>query len=221
MGNMKRLLLVEGDNDCSFFTEVCNKMNLNAQVKVAAPRDLFGGYNTKQGVIDSLPIHLGQLPDGQLERLGVIVDADCVVDGGGFERTLARISKVLHDYKFVSEPTRMPSGGLLFDHLDGLAAFGLWVMPNNRDEGMLEDWVQSGVRSDGRSLLEHAKDVVANLPEKKFKINYRTKAEVATWLAWQSKPGEGLYSLVINNLLDDKELSAYVGLRCWLSKVFL
>ncbi len=112
-----------------------------------------------------------------------------------------------------------PAGGILFQHDDGLADFGLWVMPNNRDEGMLEDWIKSCVHQDEHKLFAHAETVVATLPQTKFKLIHFSKAEVATWMAWQKQPGHGLYRAVEDQLID-MDSALFKELCVWLTHIY-
>ena len=185
-GNGK-ILLVEGESDRAFFEQVCIVLGLKT-VTVAPPRALSGTHNTKEGVFNYLPTLLAQLADGRTTRLAVVVDADSVANGCGYERTLQRISEIVEPHGFTR--TNSPQGGIIFRHRDGLADFGLWVMPNNLDEGALEHWFKQCIVTDENGLLSHAEAAVAALPSPpKFKALHRCKAEVATWLAWQKQPG--------------------------------
>jgi hypothetical protein len=47
----------------------------------------------------------------------------------------------------------------------------------------------------------------------------RSKAEVATWLAWQKRPGHGLDSAVREGLLDTGS-HGYLQLVAWLNQIF-
>src|SRR5665648_119352 len=194
-----RTLLVEGEADKSFFEEFCKTLKLHTCVKVAPPKDVGGLRNGREGVFELIP-ELLKSAGLNVIRLAAVVDADSDVNGGGYQRTIDRVAKIVAPYGFtlISNPV----GGILFEHDDGLADFGLWVMPNNRDEGMLEDWIKSCVHPDEVVLFKHAKEVVCELSQPKFKPIHRSKAIVATWLAWQEKPGHGLYRIVEDNLID-------------------
>lgn len=215
----RQTLLVEGIADQSFYEIFCKKHGLHPEVRVAKPRDFGGLKNTKQGAINLLTTLLPMLGDGQLERLALIVDADQAQDGGGFAKTVEQVAAILTPFGFLSPPVVFPQGGLLFKHGDGLADFGLWVMPDNQAEGALEDWLLRSIRADEQPLLVHAKSAVGTLAAPKFKPARRVKSEVATWLAWQAKPGEGLYYTVDAGLLDESA-PLYGGLRDWLHAVF-
>jgi hypothetical protein len=70
-------------------------------------------------------------------------------------------------------------------------------------------------------LFDHAALMVQTVPEpKKFKPHHYSKAEVATWLAWQKPPGHGLYYVVYDNLLDTNH-ALFEEMQQWLKKIFI
>jgi hypothetical protein len=212
-----KILLVEGESDRAFFEQVCKTLGLNT-VTVAPPRALTGTHNTKQGVFNYLPFLMSQLADGRTRRLAVVVDADSVVNGGGFAKTIQTISEIVNPHGFTQCPS--PQGGIVFRHKDGLADFGLWVMPNNSAEGTLEDWFKQCIVPVEQKLLSHAEAAVAALPPPtKFKTLHRCKAEVATWLAWQKQPGHGMYRAVEDGLLDTKN-AHFQKFVAWMGHVY-
>lgn len=213
-----RILLVEGEADRAFFEQICRVLELDTSVTVAPPKGLSGTHNTKEGVFNYLPILLRQLADGQTTRLAVVVDADSSENGGGYERAVNRVASIVAPYGF--DIAVHTTGGIVFQHDDGLADFGLWVMPNNADEGMLEDWIKQSIHPDEQGLFSHAESVVADLPKPpKFKPIHRSKAEVATWLAWQKLPGYGLYRTVEDGLINLDSIH-YKNLISWIGHVF-
>lgn len=217
MATTDRILLVEGESDRAFFELICRSIGLQNSVTVAAPKGLAGTFNTKEGVIKYLPTLLKQLGDGSVVRLGVVVDADSPPNGG-FAQVLDRISDIVQLQGF--QPVVAAANGLIFRSDDGLADFGLWVMPENASNGMLEDWIKQCLHSDEQVLFGHAVAVVGSLPSPpKFSPTSRSKAEVATWLAWQKQPGHGLYRAVQDGLIDTAN-PQYVALVAWLAHVF-
>lgn len=213
------LLLVEGEADKSFFEEFCRTQGVSAGIRVAPPVEMGGKKNSKQGVFNFLAQSIEQLNDGKLHALAIVVDADRCSDGGGFKNTVRQIQEKIRTQGYDQEPKHLSTGGLLFKHNDGLPDFGVWVMPDNASEGMLEDWVLQSVSSNERDLLQQAQTTVANLSSRKFNKNKLSKAEVATWLAWQEKPGEGIYYTVSQKLLDSSS-TLYLGLVTWIKTVF-
>ncbi len=234
MSDKTGLLLVEGSNDKRFFEEFCKKCNLDTEVLVAPPRELTAGdaYDSKQGCIKHLPLQFKRLRNGAITRLGLVLDADQISDGGGFAKTIEQIAATIQvaatiDPKlgFAAHPTSLSNGGLIFPNNNGLADFGVWIMPNNASEGILEDWISQTILKEGKAhtLLTHAESTVAALPNilgiTPFTPSQRKKAEIATWLAWQEKPGMGLSYTIKAELLDQTTLQ-YIGLEEWLKHVF-
>lgn len=218
--SQKNILLVEGEADRAFFEELCKRFNLTVNVRVTTPRDAGHAKDTKQAALSVLVTpYLSQLADGQIERLAVAMDADRADDGGGFERTLTQLSQRLNPAGYVRRTDAEP-GGLLFKHDDGLNDIGVWIMPNNANEGALEHWIQTNLHPDEGWLMHHAQASINQIPNgPKFKAIRRTKAEVATWLAWQAEPDHGLWQAAKPGLLDESA-PQFQALKAWLEKVF-
>jgi len=83
----------------------------------------------------------------------------------------------------------------------------------------LEDWIKSCVHSDEHELFTHAEEVVGELSAPKFKPIHCSKAEVATWLAWQKRPGHGLY-LVVEDELIDTNSALFEEFSVWLTHIY-
>lgn len=229
MSTSRRVLLVEGSSDKSLFEKLIDHLALRVEVTVAKPTDVGGTFNSKQGVYNLLPLLLPQLRNEQLSALGVILDADRPEDGGGLIATVrsadARLAK--YDYSPFG-PLRADvslSQGYIAQHPHGARPVGLWVMPDNASAGTLEDWISRCRHPGEDALWQHAQQAINTLPETRFKTStQRAKADVATWLAWQKKPGEERYMLVKSlqtgtPLLND-QAPLYQGLCQWLQQVF-
>ncbi|MDD5274427.1 MAG: hypothetical protein PHU14_17135 [Methylovulum sp.] len=216
------LLVVEGETDEMFFTDLCRQWQLHPHIQVAPPKVIEGKKNSKQGVYNILPMLLEQLNDGNLKRLAVIVDADyqSVNSADGFNNTLSKVTEIVTLYGFaLKSDQQSPPCGLIFQHDDGLSDFGLWIMPNNQDEGMLEDFLKTCIYRHEQPYFNHAAQAIAKLPDPKFKTHHNSKAEIATWLAWQKKPGHGLYASVNDDLLD-KDNALFQQLGAWLRHIY-
>ena len=114
-------------------------LNLQVAVKVAPPKEL-GGLTTLNKACSIIYQSCLTIPDGGLVNLAVVVDAD-TAPNGGYQRTL-RACKSNRDTTPLQSVKADPIGGLIYKHEDGLADFGLWIMPDNTQEGMLEDWLE-------------------------------------------------------------------------------
>jgi len=220
MNHSKKVLLVEGDSDKSFFEKICKNLSLGTSVQVAPPKDLGGMRNSKEGVFNLLATLLSQLDDGTFTHIAAIVDSDYIKYGQGYQKTIERISTILDPLGFTLKESESTQNGLCFKHSDGLADFGLWIMPDNQNEGMLEDWIKSCIKEDESPLFQQASDAVGSLSDPKFKDHLAAKAEVATWLAWQEKPGHGLYAVLKDDLLDNTR-PLFQDMEQWLKAIYL
>lgn len=219
----ENIILVEGESDKSFFEAILKKISLTAVVRVYVPKDRGTGYNSKQGVLNSLQTDLKNIQDNNESRLAVILDADSQPNGG-LKQTLDHFDNKVNPLGYFCEQSKNPNSqngeGFVYQHNDGLNQIGLWVMPNNCHEGMLEDWIKSCMHTKEIELFKHAVASIDNIPNApKFKPIHKSKAEVATWLAWQTTPGHGLYQTIEGDLLDVNN-NDYQQLVTWLKTIF-
>jgi hypothetical protein len=220
MMDKSHILLVEGTNDERFFKMLLKKNSLEKVVTACPPKNIGGSYNGKQGVITFLPSILMQLNDGSLKKLGLVVDCDTDQDGGGLQRTLSQISEKLESYNYEKTATALQTGGFVFKNTDGLPDVGVWIMPDNKNEGALEDWISQLTSSNQTALFKHASETVDKLPTPLFSTTKKIKSQVATWLAWQDRPGEGLYYTIEGNLLDESK-PLYSDFLKWINNVLV
>jgi len=221
MADPVKLLLVEGDSDKLLFNVVCDLAKLDPTVKVSAPGEIDKASNSKGGVFTVLPTLLNQLPDGKVQRLAIVVDADHPEnDGMGYRRTLEQFERIVGAAGYRRIHPKGLRGGILFGHGDGLYDLGLWIMPNNRDNGTCEDWIKLCLHETETTLYENARRAVGTLAKpQRFSDLDRVKAEIATWLAWQEVPGQGAHAACRAGLID-RNSGLFVGLNDWLSRVF-
>lgn len=217
---MKKVLLVEGNDDRDFFQAYCALLNLSS-VNVFPPRSLDA--NSGDGwsnLIKNLPILLNELKAGSLDRLGILLDADHPPNNsGGFYARYQLIDSQLQAFGYAQASTANFNQGEIFKHTDGLPDVGLWIMPNHQHDGMLEDFIEQLISDkDQLSLLGHAKKSIDSLPlvffDKKLKSS---KAKVFTWRAWQSRPGLPLNAALNQKILDRSKAANF---EAWLKKVF-
>lgn len=148
----------------------------------------------KPGVIE------GDLVASELEALGLVVDAD--------SDPAARWDELrdLLGEEFADLPGQIPAEGLEVVHRRG-PRFGVWIMPDNRFDGMLEDLLVQLIPDESSPLFELAQNCVreARCNHAPFKDVHEGKAEVFTWLAWQDPPGLRLHEAVQHRVLDPRE----------------
>ena len=221
MDQQEKKLLVEGEADRDFFMACLREAELADQVWVGPPIEFSKRRYGKGNALHILPDLIQGLADGHSTRLALIVDADFPESDLGFVKTWKKISMILCNsgYRIPNIPPKS-TGGFSFSHNDGLPNFGLWIMPNNATDGLLEDFIKTSILITEKSLLEHAITTVKNLPNRKFKDIHLSKAEIATWMAWQKMPGQSIAGTIGGELLDFKAGQAKQFLD-WLRLVYL
>lgn len=191
-------LLVEGDTEVRVIPYLMERNGVTWEVgdQPVVNIEPQGGVEEimKPGVISS------ELKASGIEALGILVDAD--EDAGN---QWARIRNICTNH-ISGLPDQMPDEGLKIDLPQG-PVFGVWIMPDNRYTGMLEDFLVRLIKEDSRELFEYARDCVVEAKRKgaQFRNNHAIKAEVHTWLAWQENPGRQLHQAVNERILDPQK----------------
>ena len=149
----------------------------------------------QQGGFETLRKKLfGQLKDPELERVGIIVDADDPTDPSvNIRNRWESIKGVLNRFDNVVLPDDPSPDGTIgsLQREDGSTlVVGIWIMPNNQLPGTLEDFIKFLVPADKTSLWDRAEHSVDDIPpdERLFRPIDQQKAYLATWLAWQKRP---------------------------------
>lgn len=222
----KNTLLVEGVNDQAFFRRLCEALKLKVEITVATPTDMSpNNFNSKQGVLNCLSIMLPLLEDedSEMEQLAIVLDADITgQNNGGFKQTIESIKAKTSPHGYNKIHTYV-NGGVKIDHSDsGMKPLWIWIMPNNKDDGTIENWIKDIIISSDRALFDQACMSVSALSNKKFSRTSIVKAEIATWLAWQEQPGRTpAYTLRPGKELVDTSHLNFIQLQEWLKEAFL
>lgn len=201
-----KVLLVEGRDDREVVYQFCNHHLIDNQ-------SLFS-VEVKDG-IESLLDDLRIRPRGSVSVLGVLVDAD--LDPAARWQQIATIVTPL-GYTLPEVP--LESGTIVPSPSPARPRLGVWMMPDNRVEGMLEDFLLR-LTQDGDRLLTRARTAVQDIPEedRRFALVHRSKAAVHTWLAWQAEPGTALGQAITKRYLDPSRHPA-PAFRDWLLELF-
>lgn len=88
----------------------------------------------------------------------------------------------------------------------GLERLGVWIMPDNRHRGAVEEFLLGLVPDDATELVEYARRSVDGARSRGASLRDVdvTKSVVHTWLAWQEEPGPQLHEAVMRRLLDPR-----------------
>lgn len=148
--------------------------------------------------------------------LGIIVDADIHAAG-----RWQRIRQILVDEGYENLPETCPDSGLIVSTNDILPRFGLWIMPNNREEGIIESFIRQLIHE--KDQLQPEIDFVLNLLQAKklrlFTDVHRPKAFIRTWLAWQERP-EMSFGVAVSKILLATDAELCQRFVNWLNQLF-
>jgi len=186
----KRILLVEGKDDLHV---VCNLFQVRRipQVFTVACPEPESGHDEGGGLpalLQSVPY---QLASSDLERLAIVVDAN---DKGPGPRWQA-IRDRLRSKGFDAVPKALSDDGATFDvvlqpNSPRSIRFGVWIMPDNKSPGVLEDFV-AGMIHDGDEMLRRVDGFLKSIlpDQRRFSDAHQPKARVHCWLAVSERPG--------------------------------
>ncbi|MFN0074215.1 MAG: DUF3226 domain-containing protein [Chloroflexota bacterium] len=203
----KNVVLVEGTDDEHVVKHLCAFYGLPHLDKI----DRLGGVDN---LIESFPV---RLKESDVNALGVVVDADTDLDAR------FRSLRDLLVHTGYSHGPEMPSPvGTIFPPPAGtlLPRVGLWLMPDNSTNGILEDFIRILVPS-SNPLFLHVERSVDSIPstERLFSELSRPKAVIHTWLAWQREPGRPIGTAITARYLDASVPQVGVFIN-WLRQLF-
>ena len=200
-------LLVEGNDDQHVVWAICEKLAISESSDVIDCNSDFQA--------------IGQLSSRIKLRnasvLGIVLDADT-----DLEKRWIQVCNKLRPFGYVlpnspdPDGTRIPSPGNRYPQV------GIWLMPDNKSTGMLEDFAQQLI-PEFDQLLPIAQQVITEIntePRKaKFKAIHTSKALIHTWLAWQEHPGTPMGQALTNSYLSSNH-ELCTRFITWLNTLF-
>ncbi len=185
----KRVLLVEGKDDQHVMWNLFEARGVPDSFKVESPEadrdDDEGGV---ERLLEAIP---RRLFERDLECLGILVDANDKGPEARWRAIRGRLLKAGYD----GVPVEHSAQGTVFDlslrpRTPRSVRVAVWIMPDNRSKGMLEDFVAGLIHEDD-DMLPIVDNFLGSIPDEKqrFKDIHRTKARVHAWLAVSEKPG--------------------------------
>ena len=132
----------------------------------------------------------------KMDAIGVVLDAVAPNLLGKWNSI--RCILIPLGYKCLSLPNA--NGTIL--NLEGVSNIGIWMMPDNTVDGMLEDFC---ARLISEQAINYASECAQNALQRglaTYKSNHSTKAAIHTALAWQDSPGMPLGQAITARALD-------------------
>ncbi|MFZ2726115.1 MAG: DUF3226 domain-containing protein [Methylococcaceae bacterium] len=214
IGDDKKILLVEGINDCHVIKHLCLKHSLKETFKTYD----CGGYEELIKKIQPI-LKLEKHPD----IIGMVVDADKPEDNPNlnsvFQSISDRLKKVCNAY---SIPKNVSQGGIIIPAVDIYPKIGIWFMPNNSDIGMLENFLMKLAINTNEDSLNFARECVQSAKDKgftSFRDVQHAKAIIHTYLAWHDEPGDTLGKAIRASNIDSHAPLA-IDFINWLKELF-
>jgi len=197
-------LLVEGNDDQHVVWALCEKFKIPEVFDVI---DCEGMDN----IFKSIPVRFKQ---ADIEAIGIIIDADINLNDRWMQ------VKNLLSHQGFEVPGDLPAEGLVLSN--GNVKVGVWVMPNNNTNGMLEDFIAFLVPPDDKLLpiVDAALNDIADKKLNKYSPAHQSKARIHSWLSWQEDPGTPMGLGITKRYLTTENKSCQ-RLMEWLQKLFI
>ena len=207
---MKKLL-VESPNDQHFIK------NLFKKIKGLGEKDRIGfEIFPCDGISELLKIIPAQLISSDIETLAIVVDAD-----EDLPKRWKEIKSIFEKYGYqIPETPRLE--GEVIDKQGVYPKIGIWLMPNNLTTGILEDFIAKIISEDDK-LKPMVVEVLDDIEKKGlhlYKPQYRPKALIHTWLAWQKEPGKPFGWAITLGYFDSNSNLTKTFIS-WLDKLFI
>jgi hypothetical protein len=199
--------MVEGPDDEHVVKHICGTLQLG-EIECIKP------YGGKDALIDGIGV---RLKESDIGMLGIILDADTDLPA-----RWQSVASHLRAAGYRNVPTQPEADGTIIESPASslLPRVGVWLMPDNKLPGNLEDFLNFLV-PDGDGLLTHADQAIASIPEgqRRFAHTKVAKARIHTWLAWQDEPGKPFGQAISARYLDLHMPVANV-FASWLKRTF-
>lgn len=224
VGNPLPILYVEGKDDISVINALMCRHGIDT--KRGAQYLQIKDMESVELLLENMPEAIRNATD---RPIGFVVDIDIELTHR-WDAVRGRLQQI----GIAADPKCPPDG--FFDKLpDYPHGFGVWLMPDCKTDGqMLEHLIQSLMPAQdplwphaqsstqaAAMLIDTANATISGNSRKlkRFSDTLRIKAEVRSWLAWQSEPGVQLGAAINDHILghDSPQALAFVG---WLKQLY-
>lgn len=202
MNPPSNLLLVEGATEKRVIPELMERRGVTWEPQ---PKDFavtireYGGF---ENMIAPNELEAAMKASG-LKSLGFIFDCD------GLHDTSNRLIQVQTRLRGlgIEIPNPLPPEGFITKTSSGEIDFGVWMMPNNTDKGMLETFLMNLVPESASGLYRYVVDCAEESKNHgaTYKECHKHKALIHTFLAWLDEPGPQLHEAVKFKMLDTSD----------------
>lgn len=197
-------LLLEGNDDQHVIWALCEKFSIPETFDVIDCEGI-------DKLNEQIPVRFKQ---SGIESLGIIIDADSEI-----KSRWTSLRSLLSAQSF-NVPDELPLTGLVLKN-DSNIKVGVWIMPNNNLNGMLEDFISFLVPKDDK-LLPIVNSTLEDIERKelnKYASIHKSKAVIHSWLAWQEDPGTPMGLGITKRYLTTDEATCSLLIK-WVDELF-
>lgn len=238
----KHTLCVEGPDDVHVISKLLHNHGLtrlrNPKNKSVNPLELFlydslaldiqpcGGIEEAIGKFEAAILNIASNP----RVIGLVIDND---PDQNRERQISELITRIQQQRIGGDTFSwntatgadgilVPGGFIAEPANDVTPRISYWLMPDNQNEGMLEDFLAQIIPYDRNDLRDFAINS-AQQAKSDYKAPYKdchaTKAAMHTYLAWQDEPGKP-FGLAFDQKSFDSQHALAVGFVAWIQRLF-
>ena len=204
-------LLVEGNDDFHVVHALFNRYNVSVRNK---ENRNGGDFSVKDcmgidKLIEQIPVQIKNL-----QTVGLIIDADDDIN-----TRWQSLKGILKNSGYILPECPDIDGTII--HQNGKKV-GVWLMPNNNNNGMIEDFIRFLIPDDDKLSIK-ATDIlneIENEKSNKYNIIHKSKAFIHTWLAWQETLGTPLGKAITTRYLTIENREIADKFIEWVSKLY-
>ena len=202
-----RVLLVEGPDDKHVVIHLSERSGLTHNFRIVEKEG-------KDSLLDAIEVEV-DIPGRTV--LGIMLDANDDLDAR-WQAVTDRLHRLRQEDHFdlPDLPAQPEPGGTI---IDGRLRIGIWLMPDNRSTGELEDFVGNMIPS-GDPVWPRAEAFIDGIPpnDRKFAPGKIQRAKVHAWLATRESPRPMGLSIKAEDL--DTNTSNTTTFVNWLRELF-
>ena len=206
----KESLLVEGRDDLHAIVSSMTQHGVDFKHRPPGVPEIKECDNDA-GVLEAIPMSAKTY-----DRLGIMLDADFPPTN----RWVSVRDRLRSPPLSLVVPDNLPSDGLVIDGWRPNSLIGVWLMPDNIEPGMLEDFLGNLVPPNDL-CWPYTDEVVdtAKANGAAFGLTHKSKARIHSWLAWQEPPGRPFGTAITAQLfLNNSPLA--LRFAHWFARVF-
>jgi hypothetical protein len=208
-------LLVEGKNDLHVIAALCQYHHVLESFDIIPPED---STLKTYGIDALLQLFYLKLRESHKRAVGIVLDADQNINQR-WEQVKAKIQGTNWGYTLPAMPE--PTGTILVPPDSRRPRIGVWIMPDNQNLGMLEDFAAYLIppENDLRPFASKILGEIETTNQNRYLPIHHSKAFIHTWLAWQETPGMPMGQAITAKTLSADSPTAHTFVN-WLNQLF-